>query len=531
MNSVDALEMLEEKGVPLDEETTDGRNALHFLPKNVSHKVVQYLLRRNVNPNSSDGDGLIPLHKFMREEISGNVDVLKLLATKDTISTKTKDGYTALLYAIRFPSLNTGSYFFDIRAEYISALLTVGADINSRTPGGVSALQLLFGCCRQLLDKQGDDITKNSRSDLILRFLDLLQTIIRAINDKSILDEIWSWGLATPTQQQTLLCWAISIKNDDIVELLLSKGADVDLYHRAESPDISGYCALQMACHAGTTKPLFDQLLSLSSRKHEYDSVGYNLAHIACVPGSPAKKHHLKAISEAGVDINQHQLVIEGKVPRGLTPLMLAARGGNAELVSELLELGADVTTQDYFGWVAVHYAIFSRRILAVKAFIGSQVGWNATVTWRGQVEIQGCNALHFAILGGSADIVRYVLSNSFIAHVNARTMDGYSALHLATRWSTPEIMEALLAAKADIEAKCPPHDYRAVHAATFAGRSANLQLLLRHGCSVAADNHGITPELYAIRSGNQEIIRILREHTTRQGTQYLPHCNVPISS
>ncbi len=300
----------------------------------------------------------------------------------------------------------------------------------------------------------------------------------------------------------------------------------MDLHYQAESADESGWCALQTACHMGTTESLFNQILTLSSRKHAYDSDGYNLAHIACKRGSRAKKHHLKAILEAGVDINKHQIAMNGKVPTAHTPLMLAARRGNTGLVSDLLALEADANARDYDGWTPMNHAIYSGKLSTVKAFMGTQINWNVTATaWvsDSEEEIKGCNLLHHAVLSNRAKIVQYILSKSFLADIDARTTAGFSAMHLAATRGTPEIIDMLLDAKADIDAEHPPHYHRAIHRAILAGQADNVQLLLRRGCSLATSNDGMTPELCAMKKGNQEIVQILQEHTTRQGTQYLP--------
>ena len=41
----------------------------------------------------------------------------------------------------------------------------------------------------------------------------------------------------------------------------------------------------------------------------------------------------------------------------GLTPLMVAARKGNAEIVAALIEASADLDVRDADGWTALRYA------------------------------------------------------------------------------------------------------------------------------------------------------------------------------
>ena len=64
---------------------------------------------------------------------------------------------------------------------------------------------------------------------------------------------------------------------------------------------------------------------------------------------------------DVGTDLNS-----ENK--NGMTPLMIAARQGNAVLVKALLAKGADVRKTDFTGRDAVSWAQESRRPAVVQA-------------------------------------------------------------------------------------------------------------------------------------------------------------------
>jgi len=519
MNSIDALELLDEKGVMFDDITEDGRNALHFIPRGMSFDVVRFLVEKGARPSLCGADGLTPLHRFVREEISNNTKVLELLATEEALSKMTEDGYTPLHYAIRVLTPQFWSYTFVVRKAYISALVGMGADINLRTTNGTSVIKLAFDCFGEI---KNEVKTGFSEHYLFPKFQDLLQSIIQAVTSQSVLNELLTWSPDLPGPC-SLIWWAISTRSDAIAEVLLSKAVDLEADLSQNPSKIFAPSALEQACLTGSNKNLFQRILSLSMKKHEFNSDGYYVAHIACSPSSRAEPYHLKALSEAGVDIFKQQTAVEGKPFLGHTTLMLAAANRKAKLVAFLLDSGADPTAEDVYGWKALNYAISSGDISVVQALTGSNSDWNATVrVVMAQRTTLGCNALHQAVLLQSLDIVRHIIKGSFIRDIDARTANGCSALHLATFWSTPEVLELLIDAGADIEAKFQPSGGRAIHGAINCKRPDTLQVLLRHGCQLNADSQGMTPELCAFRSGNKELIRIIQEHTTRQGALYL---------
>ncbi|KAH7355336.1 ankyrin repeat-containing domain protein [Rhexocercosporidium sp. MPI-PUGE-AT-0058] len=517
MNSSDVLQFLEGEDMAWHEKSEDGRNAFHFLPKMVTHEMINFLKAKGVDLNSRDKNGNFPLHRFVREEISTDVDIIRLIASEEALSGANSDGYTALLYAMRFGCSESDGCSLVDRKVYIPLLVDLGADINSVTPTGASAIQLAFDCVTEIISKEADKPWFEKWYDTNFgMFPQLLMSIVHAGASMPILNNLAKFSL--PSQRPcTILAESIIQHWDDLTELLLSKKVDVDL-HYPGPPSISGYSALQSACLEGMKKESFKTLVALSQNKEACDVNGNYLLHLICRTDSLATIDQLRVLAAEGLNIDQQEAAPEGQRNTARTPLMLAAKCANVERMGCLLELGASVTAVSGSGWQPLAFAIDSGNVLAVKAFTGSCVDWTSTYrVEHDHTSTQGCNGLHHAVLRVAPGIVRYILDHALVNDIEACTATGETAVHLATDFSTSEILNLVLDAGASLEAECGTDHLRAVHIAIMRNRPDNLQVLLSRGCLLNANRHGMTPELCAFEGGNREIIKIVQEYTAIQ--------------
>jgi uncharacterized protein len=143
----------------------------------------------------------------------------------------------------------------------------------------------------------------------------------------------------------------------------------------------------------------------------------------------------------------------------------------NAEAVSRMLASGLDPNQLDPRGqplqgeslkvakvlWDAKGIQIDIRNhagetplmMAALKAEIEAA---NALVAHGAAVQKDGWSALHYAATGGSAEIIKLLLSKGAV--LEARSPNGTTALMMAARYGNEEAVDALLAAGADRTAK-----------------------------------------------------------------------------
>jgi len=129
-----------------------------------------------------------------------------------------------------------------------------------------------------------------------------------------------------------------------------------------------------------------------------------------------------------GADVNA-----KGKYS-GWTPLMLAAKNGDTELVGFLLTHGADINEKSSVrNRNAIMEAVRNRKVEAVKALLNAEPDLNA-VDW------EGYTVLMFAAVSGQLEFVNTLITHG--ADVNIRNNVGSSALMMASGY--PHVVEML---------------------------------------------------------------------------------------
>ena len=203
--------------------------------------------------------------------------------------------------------------------------------------------------------------------------------------------------------------------------------------------------------------------------KDEEGRIGSTALHIAT---AEARKEVVKLLVERGANVNAvdtfdhtplHEAVLKGNVTiiaallavkavnvdakckHGMTPLLLAARAGKAEIVKLLCDRGADLEAKDPRQMTALMWAAASGHTSVVETLVEQKADAHAR-------DKPGFTALHFAAERGHADVVRVLADNG--ADVDTRSDDQLTALHSAAQNGHVDAVMVLLAHQVSVDAK-----------------------------------------------------------------------------
>ena len=222
--------------------------------------------------------------------------------------------------------------------------------------------------------------------------------------------------------------------------------------------------------------------------------------HQAAKIGNLTEVNHLLAVHEA--DAN-------ARTDYGATPLVYAAFGGHALVISVLLSAGADVNAEDT---TPLHYAVSVGRIPAVSMLLAAGANVNAQ---------NGINdtPLHYLVYGGDHSSIASIL---IAAGAELETQGNSGApLHHAAHWGRQLVVSVLLATGANVNAK-RDDGKTPLHQAAGNGKATIASMLLAAGADAnAKDNNGRTPLYWAIYFDNPSVIPVL----TAAGAQWDEVC------
>uniref|UniRef100_A0A8C6WPM1 non-specific serine/threonine protein kinase n=1 Tax=Neogobius melanostomus TaxID=47308 RepID=A0A8C6WPM1_9GOBI len=176
----------------------------------------------------------------------------------------------------------------------------------------------------------------------------------------------------------------------------------------------------------------------------------------------PGLQHLLGSLNS--YDVNQPN-------KHGIPPLLIAAGGGNIQIIEVLMRKGAEIKVHDK----------------------------------------SGANGIYYAARHGHVDTLRFLHEKK--CPLDVQDKSGETALHVAARYGNVDVVSYLCSIKAnpdlsDREQETP------LHCAAWHGYSAVARALCKAGCHVDAKNReGETPLLTASARGFVDIVECLIEH------------------
>lgn len=117
---------------------------------------------------------------------------------------------------------------------------------------------------------------------------------------------------------------------------------------------------------------------------------------------------------------------IEQKDEAGWTPIMHACFAGKLDVVIQLIKLGANLIVKDQHGYSLLHWAALNGNADLVALLIGHEL--NPL-----QASNKGITPLMQAAAGGHILAMQYIVAQGGSVAINARSYEGWTALHKAT--------------------------------------------------------------------------------------------------
>lgn len=289
-----------------------------------------------------------------------------------------------------------------------------------------------------------------------------------------------------------------------------------EVYWRSEEG--SSCTGLHLACAFGLEQIANDFLDSSDTDIDEPTAMG-TTALIKAASGG--HKGCVRMLMDRGADLTKENWYGPA--------LHCAAEAGWVSTIEELLSCGLDVDLRDHYGRTALQCATFSSHHNAMQSLLsrGADVDAirdNDNGSWQGGVETlqllldNGANTelrsenglafLHEACIMGNKEATLMLLRGG--ANIHAKDAQGRTALYWATGLDHVSILQVLLEHGAEVDVKTNRGDTPLSFAAQR-GYVDSVRKLLNWGADIMAQNdEGLTPLHHAIEKKDAELVTLL---------------------
>ncbi|XP_046337771.2 ankyrin repeat domain-containing protein 17-like [Haliotis rufescens] len=489
-----------------------GRTLVMLAAGKGHRELVELLVRKGANVSLVDRFDNNILHYAC---LGGHVEVVKYVLSQDMVSINSR-GWKKMTPAMTAAERG--------HKEVVELLVNEGANVT-------------------LVNKKGDNLLHSaSRGGNVEVVKFVLSLDMVSINSRG-------WKNMTPAM-------TAAVKgHKEVVELLVSKGADVSLLDKGNNN------LLHLACRGGNVEVvkfvLSQGTLSINSRGWEkmtpvitaadkghkevvellvnegadvtlVNKKGDNLLHSASRGG------HVEVVKFV---LSQGTLSINSRGWKRMTPAMTAADKGHKEVVELLVRKGADVSLLDIGHDTLLHLACRGGHVEVVKFVLSQGMvsinsrGWEKmtpviTAAEKGHKEVvellvkegadvtlvnkKGDNLLHSASRGGHVEVVKFVLSQGTLS-INSRGWKRMTPAMTAADKGHKEVVELLVRKGADVSLLDIGHD-TLLHLACRGGHVEVVKFVLSQGM-VSINSRGwkkMTPVITAAEKGHTEVVELL---------------------
>uniref|UniRef100_A0A8D0GQK8 Ion transport domain-containing protein n=1 Tax=Sphenodon punctatus TaxID=8508 RepID=A0A8D0GQK8_SPHPU len=588
----------------------DGQNALHVAAAHAKEEIVRLLLARKADANISGGPKeQLPLHYAASRSV-GAVGVMQMLlkaSHRDARLTQDKDGCIPLFLAVEAGNPGVCKELLSAHAEaqlstrrkkhgdtvlhaicrkkdveIAKMLVEHGATLDFQNAEGQTPLHLgawegdeallkFFALC-----KASPNIAdKMERSPLHIAVERGHTHIVEFLTEKFHSDV-----LARTKDGSTLMHVAAECGHPDTVLALLKKGVLLRM------PNKNGALALHMAAkrgHAAVVKALLQKGTEVDARTKD----DYTALHVAaqyCKPlvvqtllgfgaqvqlkGGKAQETplHIAARIEEGEKVAEMLLKSGADVnveqENGETAMLIAARHGNLQMITALIEEGGELAWQSKAGECPLHIAVrhchlhVAREILnylatekshtkavacvnmenktgetplhlaaAIKKdmlsfkeeetrIIALLMEYDASVSCPTKMSLE--TPLYYCARVGNADVLlemlKHIGGNGMQQSINKQAKNGWSPLLVAAERGHTEVVKILLQNHARVDV-FDEHGKAALHLAAENGHDQIVALLLWHKAFVNAKTKlGLTPLHLSAQNGYNYLAKLLVE-------------------
>uniref|UniRef100_A0A8C7UNI8 Ankyrin 3 n=1 Tax=Oncorhynchus mykiss TaxID=8022 RepID=A0A8C7UNI8_ONCMY len=427
-----------------------------------------------------------PNASYLRAARAGNLEkALDYLKSGVEINICNQNGLNALHLASK-----------EGHVEVVAELLKLEANVDAATKKGNTALHIASLAGQTEVVKElvtnGANVNAQSQNGFTPLYMAAQENHLEVV--RFLLGHNSSQSMATE-DGFTPLAVALQQGHDQVVSLLLEN----DTKGKVRLP------ALHIAARKDDTKAA--ALLLQNDHNADVESKYCHMDNIQIIFTNDITPLHVA--SKRG-NSNMVKLLldrgskIDGKTKDGLTPLHCGARSGHEQVVEILLDRGAPILSKTKNGLSPLHMATQGDHINCVQLLLQNDVPVD-------DVTNDYLTALHVAAHCGHYKVAKLIVDKK--ANPNAKALNGFTPLHIACKKNRVKVMELLLKHGASIQA-VTESGLTPIHVAAFMGHDNIVNSLTHHGASPNTTNvRGETALHMAARAGQADVVRYLLQN------------------